>query len=683
MASIMKKGKWIYIFFLLAPAPVFAQEKSSIDQFIADIFEQYVAESESDLDYESFYNDLVELSLNPINLNKTTQDELHKIPFLSDSQIENILYYVYRFGTFNSLYELQLVDGLDMTDIRRLLPFVKAGEAVKADEKLYLNEIWKYGKHDVLFRLDRDVERKSGYTITSGNDLPEYLGSAFYNSLKYQFRYKNRIQFGITMEKDAGEQWYGDTHKGYDFYSAYAQINQIGKLKTLILGDFRATFGQGLVLGNAFGSGKSSYVLDVSSYGAGIKKYSSTDENNFFRGVGASFHSGFADLSVFYSHKKIDAGVSGDVFSSFYRTGLHRTINELDKKNTVLQQVAGANISFTYKNFQLGFTSVYTALDKTYQPDPAIYNFHYYSGKTQFTTGSNYRFRWYKLNFFGETALTQLRSWATVDGISFMPVSQVNMVALYRNYAPGYDTFYANAFAENSGTKNESGFYYGVELHPVKKWKISAYADSYRFPWLRYGLDIPGYGKDYLMQIDFNPKRDLGMFLRFKTEKKQQNYSAGLPTSTIIDNHKSSLRYQIIYQMSGFEFKNILETNAYKTTQTSIEYGFTALQDVSYKFKTLPLKVDMRYQFFDAVHYDNRFYTYERDVLYAFSIPMIYGLGSRYYLNIRYEMNDKISFWFKIAQTVYADDRETTGTGTEQLQGNRTTDLRFLMRISL
>ena len=37
-----------------------------------------------------------------------------------------------------------------------------------------------------------------------------------------------------------------------------------------------------------------------------------------------------------------------------------------------------------------------------------------------------------------------------------------------------------------------------------------------------------------------------------------------------------------------------------------------------------------------------------------------------------------ISFWFKIAQTVYADDRETLSTGNESINGNRKTDFRFL-----
>jgi len=81
------------------------------------------------------------------------------------------------------------------------------------------------------------------------------------------------------------------------------------------------------------------------------------------------------------------------------------------------------------------------------------------------------------------------------------------------------------------------------------------------------------------------------------------------------------------------------------------------------------------------VNYDNRLYSYEKDVLYAFSIPMYFGLGSRYYLNVKYELTNRLSFWFKIAQTVYADERELMSSGNETIMGNRKTDMRLMMKL--
>ena len=117
----------------------------SIDDIINDIFEQYTAESEESIDYESFYSDLVSLLDSPLNLNNTSKEELEKLAFLNDIQIENILYYIYQHGQLNTIYELQLIDGIDMTDIKRMLQFVNIGEKVDKNKPIYFKEIWKFG----------------------------------------------------------------------------------------------------------------------------------------------------------------------------------------------------------------------------------------------------------------------------------------------------------------------------------------------------------------------------------------------------------------------------------------------------------------------------------------------------------------------------------------------------------
>jgi hypothetical protein len=356
-------------------------------------------------------------------------------------------------------------------------------------------------------------------------------------------------------------------------------------------------------------------------------------------------------------------------------------VDELGKKNTVNQQIVGGNITYTNMNLQIGLTAVHTTLDNTLTPDKSVYNYFYFSGNEQTTGGVFYRYRWKKLNLFGETAITNNAGVATLNGFSFSPLSQVSLVVLQRYYSPEYDTFYASSFSETSRVNNESGLYLGAEVRPFRKWKFAAYADSYRFPWPKFGIDAPSLGNDYLLQADFNPKRSISMFWRLKYEEKETNLStleAVMPE--IVPLNKASLRYQLTYSYGDFSFKNVLEGNLVQKGNPAWTYGVIASQDVSYAFRRIPLKIDFRYQFFDAVDYENRFYSYEKDVLYAFSIPLYYGLGSRYYLNLKYELNKSLSFWFKIAQTVYADDRESVSSGNETIVGNRKTDLRFMLK---
>ena len=77
-----------------------------------------------------------------------------------------------------------------------------------------------------------------------------FFGLAVYNSVKYGFHYREKVYAGIVAEKDSGEP-FGALHnkQGYDYYSFYLLLHDIGILKTGIVGNYRLNFGQGLVLG--------------------------------------------------------------------------------------------------------------------------------------------------------------------------------------------------------------------------------------------------------------------------------------------------------------------------------------------------------------------------------------------------------------------------------------------------
>jgi len=332
-------------------------------------------------------------------------------------------------------------------------------------------------------------------------------------------------------------------------------------------------------------------------------------------------------------------------------------------------------------NLQIGVTMVHTVLDNKLEPDKSVYNYFYFSGSEQTTVGVFYRYRWKKLNLFGETAMTGNGAMATINGCFFNPVSQVNLVLLQRYYSPEYDTFYASSFSETSLVNDEAGLYLGVEVRPFKKWKFAGYIDSYRFPWPKYDIDEPSIGKDYLFQADFTPKRNLAMYWRFRFEEKQSNQSdSSAITAVVVPIPKTSLRYNLTYSYGKFSFKNVIEGNLSRQGGAEWTYGVMASQDISYNFQPFPLKVDFSYLYFDAVNYANRIYSYEKDVLYAFSIPMKYGLGSRFYVNLKYDLTKHFSIWYKFAQTVYADGRETVSSGNETILGNRKTDMRLLVR---
>jgi len=663
------------------------QEKQIPDELLDAIFSQIAENRETeDIDQTQVYEDLQYFVQNPINLNKTSKEELEKLQFLTDTQIENLLYYADMYYPMETIYELRLVEGFYGQDIRNLLPFVYVGKVDKQAPPLKWKYILKYGKQELLTRLDHGLETKEGYKFVPEEELAvnpnkQYVGDPFYYSIKYHFRYSNRILFGLTGEKDAGEQAWGKYNKGFDFYSAYLQLNDIGKFKTLVAGNFSAAFGQGLVMSTSYGFGKSSIVLNVDARNEGLHKCSSTDEYNFFRGVGTTVKLGKVELTAFYSNKMIDGDTLGGSFSTIKTDGLHQTMSDLSKKNTVNMQVMGTHASFMVQSFKVGMTLTNMQLDNSLKPSPYPYNFYYFSGKEQTAGSVDYKLRWRRLYFFGETAITDKTAMATLNGLTLNPTSTVSLVVLHRYYSPKYDVLFANAFGESSRNNNEEGLYLGAEVHPFKNWKFSAYGDCFRFPWLKYGIDKPSTGYDVLFQAEYTPKRNVSMCGRFRFEQKEDNVANDTATTPTISNYdRGSLRYVLQYSISeNLKLRNSFEGTYSQKADDDPTWGFMLGQDLTYSFTKTPLSFDVSYELFDAMNYENRIYTYEKDVLYALSIPALYGKGNRYYLNIKYKLRKNLSLYFKIGQTTYIN-KDVIGTDLEEILGNRKTDMRLLVK---
>ena len=125
-----------------------------------------------------------------------------------------------------------------------------------------------------------------------------YLGDRNRIYTRYKYNYGNHISFGITAEKDAGEEFFkGSQPNGFDFYSAHFFLRNQGKIKQLAIGDYQAQFGQGLTFWSGLAFGKSADIMLVKRSAVGLKPYTSADENLFMRGAGIR---GVAGRNNFY-----------------------------------------------------------------------------------------------------------------------------------------------------------------------------------------------------------------------------------------------------------------------------------------------------------------------------------------------------------------------------------------------
>ncbi|KAA6316877.1 hypothetical protein EZS27_032880, partial [termite gut metagenome] len=351
-----------------------------------EIIEQLSSDEDESINWENEIEELYEHISEPVNLNGITKEELEQFPFLSDIQIENVLAYLYICGEMQTVYELQLVEEMDRQTIQYLIPFVCVKPLKKKEQLPSLPEIFKYGKNELLTRLDIPFYKREGYKDS-------YLGTPQYHSLRYSFRYRETVYWGLTAEKDAGEPFLALHDKqGYDYYSFYFLLQNYRKLKTLAIGNYRLSFGQGLVISSDYTMGKTVSGSTIGTRKNGIKKHSSTDEYNYFQGVASAVKAGDFTLSAFYSHRSLDGIVTDSTITSIQKTGLHRTEREAKRKEAFGLQLAGTNISFSKNQLKLGMTGVYYFFDRPYQPQVREYSKYNMRGTEFYNIGIDYKY---------------------------------------------------------------------------------------------------------------------------------------------------------------------------------------------------------------------------------------------------------------------------------------------------
>jgi hypothetical protein len=101
-------------------------------------------------------------------------------------------------------------------------------------------------------------------------------------------------------------------------------------------------------------------------------------------------------------------------------------------------------------------------------------------------------------------------------------------------------------------------------------------------------------------------------------------------------------------------------------------------QNIGYRGEG-PFAGDLHLAIFDAESYDVRLYSYERNLLNSFYMPSFYGKGMRLALSVKYNVSASLTLSAKAGHTRYFN-RETIGSGTEFIDGNKRTDLYFYLR---
>lgn len=632
---------------------------------------------------DSFLQQLQQFAKNPVNLNTADAVTMKELIILSPLQIQNIISYRSLFGNFISLYELQAVPTLDVATIEKIRPFITV--STTANIVSSLQDRLRGGSHNIVARVTQVLEQSRGFLASPLTSTNYYPGSPQRYFLRYKYQYKNLLQYGVVAEKDAGEEFFkGSQKQGFDFYSAHLFARNIGMVKALAIGDFTVNMGQGLTQWQSLAFKKSADVTNIKRQLSVLRPYNSAGEINFHRGVGITLAKNNLEVTGFVSYRALDANLVADTLnnedfiSSLQTSGFHRTRNEVADKGVQRQFAYGGNMAYNNNKLHVGANIIQYQfkLPITKSADP--YNIFALSGKNIGNQSIDYSYTHRNFHFFGEAAMDNKQNKAFVNGLIISLDAAVDMSLLYRNISPRYQSLYTNAFTESTFPTNETGMYAGISIKPTPMWRFDAYADFYKFPWLRYLVNTPSTGVDYFTQVTYKPNRQLEIYVRYRAEAKAKNFN---PLESIISpvlpRPRQNFRSQVSYRLSSqLTFRNRVEMTWFDRKGAGAQNGFLTYADLIYKPMMKKYSGNVRLQYFETDGYDSRMYAYENDVLYSFSIPVFYDKGYRYYLNVNYDFSKRLTAWFRIAQTVYKN-RTTVGSGLDEIQGNRRTEVKF------
>ena len=632
----------LLIILVYMPLEILAQQQEIMPAGIEQQLENMTASLEEETEDDTYWQQAEYFMKHPLSLNTASETELNSMGVLTVLQVQSFIKYRSLLGKLISIYELQAVPAWDINTIRKLLPMI----TLKDEEQQVRNFIkrFKNGDNNFLLRSSMILEKSKGFQKASPDTGNRYLGSRQKVFARYQYNYKNLLAFGILGDKDAGEEFLkGSQKKGFDFYSFYFFARKAGVFESIAIGDFTVNMGQGLIQWQSMAFRKSADALAVKRQSAVLNSYHSSGEYNFHRGIGVTVKKKNIDLTLFASSRKhssnINQNAEGAYVSSIISSGYHRTVNELNDKNNLSIRTVGSVLKYRFTGGHIAMNAVGYRFSTSLSPSDEPYDIFSVKGETWSNSSIDYSYTHRNIHMYGELAVDKLYHHAFLQGFMMSLNKRIDVSIICRDIHPAYQSFFSSAFTENAKPSNERGLFMGVTIKPGSILQLDAYADVYRFPWLKFRVDEPSEGEDYMIQLLYKPDKKVELTGCYRNEIKKINIAGANTIFRDVNRmHKRNFRISILYQLNKLiALRTRFDISRYMPVEepSGVQNGFLCFADIAYKPANSFISGNFRLQYFETDSYDSRIYAYENGALYDFSIPSYYDKGWRYYLNLK------------------------------------------------
>lgn len=680
--------------FLCQDNTLLAQQiPESVRNYIEDYY-SIQSDSPEEVDVNIIFDQLTYYLEQPLSINQANRNELQELQLLTTLQVDALLNYRKEFGELVNIYELQAIPNFDIPTIRRLEPFITLGRVSPWTQRS-LKKNLSYGQGSYYLRYGQILEEPRGFRAEEGEE-PAFEGSPGSVFSRIQYRLPKRFSVGITAEKDAGEAFFkGSNPQGFDYYTAHIFVEDPTPwINRVAIGDYNLSLGQGLILHSGFGGGKSAFTTNIKKGGYSIRPHTSIAENTFLRGAASEFTiSPKWSALLFYSNRKIDGNIAqtldtldnlepGLVFTSINNSGFHRTQSEIGNENALNDTKLGGRIGYESDRFEVHFNYFAEKFSAPLDRRDDLYNL--FVPEKEFYQFASLDYSWIgkSWHLFGETAYNG-SGISTLNGVLSSPVRTLQIALMHRYFQAEYFSLNANAFGEVQQASNENGLYVGLNWHVSGPFHLSAYADVWKHPWLRFNVDAPSRGSEYMLRLQFYKKRQFDAYIQLRSKTRWVNLRADNENAArVLPQERMQLRLHISQQLNkDIELRYRAEWIRSAQLDAGKENGYLLYADVIYKPIGFPVSFTSRFALYDSDSYSARLYAYENNLLYSFSIPAYFGKGTRGYLNVRWKVFRNLTWEARYART-WRFGAESIGSGFNEIAGDKRTELATQIKLT-
>ena len=648
----------------------------SWDDFVQSLAND--ADDTPDEEWLLYVEQLEWLHSHPMDINRATPEEMDRLPFLSPAQVEALQAYVHLDGPMKSLGELALIPALDY-QVRQILPlfFYVSYDPSTATDRTGRGEWFRDMHHSVDTRMDIPLYYRKGYQTGA------YHGNPLYHRMRYSMETRH-LSLGARIKKDPGEAF-------CDSYGGYAMMQDRGPVRAAIIGDYRAGWGEGLVMGRGSFFGKSSMMNRPSQ---GIRPMTGMMESGFLRGIaitlgpsksGHTSHESLAasgrhsrrlalNGTLFASYQAIDATLTddGDV-RTIVTDGYHRTRAERDKRSNTHTALAGAHLQADMGHFHVGLTGYWQHFDRTLSPGTERYRRWYPRGRDFGVVGLHGGYSYYRWTVSAEVAYsTNYGAVATLGRAQWLVNRNLKLGILGRHYGHSYYSFQASALSEGSRVQNETGGMLRLEARPWSRLFLTSYLDFFADSWPRYGMTRSSRGQELMIEPQWEASSRHTLALRYQMKRKAAH-------DAIFPSHRLRLQWTCLPSTRWR-----LQSTAALCLSPGQSPGFGISHLAQGRLlRRDALRLGLMAGYFHAPDYQTRVYLYEPSLWNSTHAPApFYGHGLRLAATLRYTFPR--SHWMLEAKysLTHMLDRTTISSGLQEILSPTRQDISLQLRMT-